>query len=132
MKILLKKLLYFVVSFVIVFFLTLAITPNKQSLPVIHAHNAAVQTSVGEYSIIERIITNVGQAANFSHPTQLRIDYLLVLLISLLIAKRVNYQYFKPQIIRPPWYFCLRYHSRLSISGWKVSNLLYQYKHYCH
>lgn len=143
---LLKKLFYFAVSIVIILLLALSISSNQINTSFIgleiNIKSATVQSLthasthvLNDISVINIIdsalsvgaITGVNQAANFNHSVQLLIEYLFIALLTLFIVV-VNYRHFKLAIALPPWYLLLKHHLRLSISGWKITNLQYQFK----
>jgi len=62
---------------------------------------------------------------HFNHANQIVVNYVFVALLVLLLVV-VNYQFYTPPTSPLPWYIALRFTSRLSISGWKISNLQYK------
>jgi len=128
---LLKKSFYFVSSFVIILLLTLVMSSNKKNVPLLHQAVSSVQTSfveINKSSDGDGAIVNVNQAVNFNHFKQRFVDYSFVALLAIFFIFVVNYRYFKSKVLPPPWYIIFKSSSRISLSGWKVSNLLYKSK----
>ena len=149
---LLNKMSCFFLPLAIILLLAFAIAPvnaNKMNTLGINAKSVSLKTSI--YSPINSpinvlinpsvikhndssfnfgVTTGINQATSFNHSAQLNVNYLFVLLLSLFIVAFINYRYFKRKITPPPWYLCLRHHSRLSIASVNPSNLLYQAQHY--
>lgn len=125
------RLLYVVAPLVIILTLALMMSPNEISIPLLYENGAPVQVSIVEVnktSNSDGVIINLNQAVNFNHINQLFVDYTFVVLLAIFFVFVVNYRNFKSIILLPPWYIILKYSSRLSLSGWKVSNLLYKSK----
>ena len=123
----LKKALYFVTTLAFIISLALVISPNKVSISTSHQAVYSVQ-STSEVSDSHGVIVNVNQAVNFNHLNQLLVDYTFVALLVIFFICKVNYRHFKAKIPHPPWYIILKTTSRISLSGWKVSNVLYKSK----
>jgi len=106
---------------------------NEKNISLFSENGSPIQVSiVGVNKVVnsddEIINININQAVNFTHINQLSVDYSLVALLALFFVVVVTFRNFKSVLLPPPWYVILKYSSRLSISGWKVSNLLYKSK----
>ena len=125
---LLNKALPFFISLVIILLLAFVMSSNKVNGSSIERQVSSIQILIVEnnkFSNSNGVITNINQATNFSHLKQVSSDYILISLLTIFFIAVVNYRHFKEKCLPPPWYFILKYASRLSISGWKVSNVLY-------
>lgn len=126
-----QRLFYTVAPVIIVLALALMMSTNEINTPLSYEKGAPVQVSVVEVNKSDNsdgVIINFNQAVNFNHISQLFVDYIFIALLTIFFVLVVNYRHFKPVILLPPWYIILKYSSRLSVSGWKVSNLLYKSK----
>jgi len=126
-----QRLFYTVAPVVIVLALALIMSPNAVNASLSYESEVSAQVSivgVNKTSISDGVIINFNQAVNFNHISQLFVDYIFIALLTIFFVLVVNYRHFKPVILLPPWYIILKYSSRLSVSGWKVSNLLYKSK----
>lgn len=126
-----KRLFHVVALVVIILTLALIISPNEINTPLLYENGVPVQVSIVEVnksSNSDGVIINLNQAVNFNHINQLFVDYTFVALLAIFFIFVVNYRNFKSVILLPPWYIILKYSSRLSLSCWKVSNLLYKSK----
>ncbi len=106
-------------------------SPTELSTPLLYENGSPVKVSIVEVSNTSNsdgVITNVNQAFNFNHINQLSVNYIFVALLAIFFVFVVSFRNFKLAILPPPWYVILKYSSRLSMSGWKVSNLLYKSK----
>ncbi len=119
-------------TLVFIILLALAISPIKVNMSTLSQAVNSVQSTttaeVSELSDSHGVIVNVNQAVNFNHLNQLLVDYTFVSLLVIFFIFKVNYRYFKSKILLPPWYIILKKTSRISLSGWKVSNVLYKSK----
>jgi hypothetical protein len=120
-----------VITLVFTILLVLAISPIKVNMSTLHQAVYSVQSTTAEVSELSDshgVVVNVNQAVNFNHLNQLLVDYTFVSLLVIFFIFKVNYRYFKSKILLPPWYIILKKTSRMSLSGWKVSNILYKSK----
>tara|TARA_R110000744_G_scaffold308227_2_gene416299 strand:- start:15 stop:350 length:336 start_codon:yes stop_codon:yes gene_type:complete len=74
------------------------------------------------------VLINANQAANFNHFKQLSIEYVFVVALALFFVSALYYRRFKSTVLPPPWDLLLKRNPRITLSGWKVSNLLYKAK----
>jgi len=126
-----KRLLSVVATLVTILTLALMLAPNELSSPLLYDNGSPVQVSIVDINKVannDGVIINLNHAVNFNHINQRSVEYLLVAFLVLFFVSVVNFRNFKSAILPPPWYVILKYSSRLSISGWKVSNLLYKSK----
>ncbi len=122
---LIKKVLHVLVFMVLIIVLALAVSPSKTDTSFVQTNKSSItEFSKKIYNL--GIFVNFNQAASFNHLNQTYFAYLFVALIVLFLVPAVNYQWFKPIILPPPWHSVLRHKSRIYISGLKVSNLQYK------
>lgn len=104
---------------------------NQINTSFLSENGSSVQVSLSDVNKVansDGVIINVNQAVNFNHINQLLVNYTFVTLLAIFFVIVINYRNFKSTVLPPPWYLTLKYSSRLSLSGWKVSNLLYKSK----
>lgn len=126
-----QKLCYFFAPSVVFLLLSLMTSPSEISIPLLYENESPIQISVGSVNKTansDGVIINANQAANFNHINQLFVDYIFVILLAIFFVIVIDYRNFKSVILPHPWYIILKYSSRFSLSGWKVSNLLYKCK----
>jgi len=127
---LIKRLLYFVSSLVIILLLGLVVSPNKSTQFLYENVSASEVLVVKVHKSIVRhaVIVSTNQATNFNHFKQRSVEYKFVTELTIFLAFVIYYLRVKSIVLPPPWYIFLKHHSRISLSGWKVSNLLYKNK----
>tara|TARA_B110000467_G_C18280239_1_gene458097 strand:+ start:150 stop:548 length:399 start_codon:yes stop_codon:yes gene_type:complete len=125
MLFLFKKALCFLAFLAVILMLGGTTSSNKVNHAFIFKYESSV-TEINNDAISVGAFVSINQAANFNHLNQITINYILVALLVCFLVCAVNYQWFKPTISSPPWYFALRHCSRINISGWKASNLQYK------
>jgi len=106
-------------------------SPNKTSMSLLQKDLSPFQTSIVEVNKSSNnfgMIVNVNQAANYNHFNQRLVDYIFVISLAIFFVFVINFRSFKSTALPPPWYLVLKHKSRKSLSGWKVSTLLYKSK----
>lgn len=68
----------------------------------------------------------VSDAARFNHVNQQIMCYLLVSLLAVFVMLPINFRWYKPTVLPPPWYIVLKNTSRLTLASWKISNLQFK------
>jgi len=119
-----KKSLHVFAFIVLIVVLALAVSPNKTDYSFVQKSELSI-TEFKKYSNSFGVFVNINQATNFNHLNQTSFDYIFVALIVLFLVSVVNYQWFKPSTLPPPWHITLRHKPLIYISGLKVSNLQY-------
>jgi len=115
---------------VIILLLGLVVSPNKTT-KFLYENVSASEVLVVKFhkSIVRHVvIVNTNQATNFNHFKQRSVEYEFVAELTIFFAFVIYYLRVKSIVLPPPWYIFLKHHSRTSLSGWKVSNLLYKNK----
>ena len=125
------KLLYLFLSLIFVLSFHFMMLSIDNDISPAYESSISLQESINKDNKVVNnhvVITEINHAYNFSHFNQRNVVYLLVNFIAIFFVCVVNYLYYKSIILPPPWYIILKYRLRLSLSGWKVSNLLYKTK----
>ena len=120
----LKKSHYVFAFIVLIVVLALAVSPSKTGNSFAQQNESSI-TEFKKNPDSFGIFVSINQATNFNHVNQTSFDYVFVALILLFLVSVVNYQWFKPSTLPPPWHIVLRHKSHIYISGLKVSNLQY-------
>jgi len=125
-----KKTLHVFAFMVLIVVLTLAVPPNKSDDSYLQKNQSSI-TELKKHSYSFAIFVSINQASNFNHWNQTSVDYIFVVLLALFLVSAVNYQWYKPLIVLPPWYMVLKQRSRIFISGLKFSNLQFKIQLTC-
>ena len=107
--------------------LSATVTVNQTNISFVQPSDVSI-TELNKNLYSSAVLVKVNQATSFNHLNQVSPDYIFVALITLFLIAVVNYQYFKPSILPPPWYMVLRHSSHIYISGYKFSNVQYKTK----
>ena len=119
-----KKSLHVFAFIVLVAVLALAVSPSTTDTSFVQQNESPVAEFKKNHDTFG-VFSSINQATNFNHLNQTSFDYIFVALIVLFIVSVVNYQWFKPSTLPPPWHITLRHKSRIYISGLRVRNLQY-------
>ena len=130
-----SKVHLFLIFTELVLVLSLGVSPSQATQSSVHRNELLIIESQSD-SYNAFVIVNINQASNFNHVNQTCVDYIYIALIALFLVLILNYQWFKPCILPPPWYIVIKRTSRLYLANFKVCNLQYKaqltYQDYFH